>query len=90
MPHSTQIDKSKLNNILSNKNLLTTRTASTLVETTEYIYVGQADPGSSEANPVWLIQRTAIFADGSTATLFVDGKLSFNQIWDNRAALTYS
>ncbi|MBF0453270.1 MAG: hypothetical protein HQL72_00460 [Magnetococcales bacterium] len=90
MPHSIHIDKSKLNNLLSGKNLLTTRTDSTTVDSTDYIYMGSADPGSSESDPVWLIQRTALFADGSTATLFANGRVTFDQLWSNRAALTYS
>jgi hypothetical protein len=90
MPHPSHINKSKLNNLLESKNLLTTRTASTTVDTTQYIYIGRADPGSSETNPVWLIQRTAIFSDDSTATLYANGKTAFDQTWDNRAALSYS
>jgi hypothetical protein len=90
MPNSTHIDKSKLNNILNSKSLLTNRTASTTVDTTEYIYVGNADPGSSTSNAVWLVQRIAVYADGTTATLFANGTVAFDQIWDDRTTLTYS
>ncbi|MBF0445044.1 MAG: hypothetical protein HQL68_05600 [Magnetococcales bacterium] len=90
MPNPSHIDKSQLNNLLESKNLLTTRTASTTVDTTQYIYIGRADPGSSEASPVWLMQRTAIFTDDSTATLYANGKIAFDQIWDDRATLNYS
>jgi hypothetical protein len=90
MPNPTHIDKNKLNNILNSKTLLTTRTASATVATTEYIYVGNADPGSSESDPSWLVQRTAIYADSSTATLFANGKVAFDQSWSDRATLAYS
>ncbi|MBF0193477.1 MAG: hypothetical protein HQL71_02925 [Magnetococcales bacterium] len=90
MPNPTHIDKSKLNNLLESKTLLTTRTASTTVDTTKYIYKGRADPGSSEASPVWLIQRTAIHSDESTATLYANGKIAFDQTWDDRGILSYS
>ncbi len=90
MPNPTHIDKSKLNNILSGKNLMTSRTATATVASTDYVYVGTADPGSVEANPVWLIQRTAIHADGSTATTFANGKVAFDQVWNDRASLSYS
>ena len=90
MPNPTHIDKSKLNNILNSKNLLTTRTASVTVDTTEYIYLGSADPGRNESDPAWLIQRTALYADDTTATLFANGKVTFDQVWTDRATLSYS
>ncbi|MBF0380681.1 MAG: hypothetical protein HQL69_06670 [Magnetococcales bacterium] len=90
MPQTTHIDKSKLNNLLDSKTLLTVRTTSVTVDTTQYIYIGRADPGSDEANPVWLIQRTAINSDESTATLYANGKIAFNQAWTDRATLNYS
>lgn len=89
MPNQAHVAKSKLNNILNSKNLLTTRSATVTDGGTQYIYVGSADPGSLESDQVWLIQRTAINGDDTTATLFANGKVAFDQIWSDRATLTY-
>ncbi len=51
-------------------------------------YVGSALPGSSTADPVWQIK----LLDETTGlvTTFADGSAAYNQIWDDRASLTYS
>lgn len=56
--------------------------------TANYIYVGQADPGSLESDPVWRIKRlnTSSGLQGSWA----DGDALFNNVWDDRTTLTYS
>lgn len=51
------------------------------------IYNGLARRGSATSDEAWLIEKMFYNADGTLAyTLMSD----FNQIWDNRASITYS
>lgn len=52
-------------------------------------YVGEAAPGSSNAAAVWRIKR--IVETGPDSVLrWADGDTNFDNIWNNRAALTYT
>ena len=52
-------------------------------------YIGQAAPGTATSAASWRIQRMSV--SGTVTTLeYADGDLSFNNVWDNRAALSYS
>ncbi len=52
-------------------------------------YVGKAAVGSATSSAVWQIQR--ITETGPDITIqWADGNASFDNIWDNRASLTYS
>lgn len=52
-------------------------------------YIGKAATGASTASAVWQIQRlTESGAD--TTVQWADGNGSFDNVWDNRASLTYS
>lgn len=52
-------------------------------------YIGQAAPGTATSAASWRIQRMSV--SGTVTTLeYADGDLSFNNIWDSRASLTYS
>ncbi|MBF0371246.1 MAG: hypothetical protein HQL52_17495 [Magnetococcales bacterium] len=53
-------------------------------------YVGQAIPGSTTGDAVWQVKR--ITYDGNqnpTVIEFAGVAASFNQVWDDRASLTY-
>lgn len=52
-------------------------------------YVGQAQDGSSIGDPVWQIQRITS-SGGATEIEWADGNNDFDNVWDDRAALTYS
>lgn len=52
-------------------------------------YIGEADPGSALASAVWRIKRIQVVGDVSTI-LWADGNSDFDNVWDNRAALSYS
>lgn len=52
-------------------------------------YVGQAQDGSDIADPVWQIQRITS-SGGATEIEWADGNNDFDNVWDDRAALTYS
>lgn len=53
-------------------------------------YVGSADPGASEAAAVWQIQRLDSSVADDLTVLWADGDAQFNNIWANRAGLSYS
>lgn len=53
------------------------------------IYIGEATPGTATSSATWRIKRV----DSATITaeiLYADGDDSFDNVWDNRAALSYS
>ena len=52
-------------------------------------YVGEAAIKSSEAAPVWRIKKLETVGSVFSIT-WADGTMSFNNVWDNRAALSYS
>lgn len=55
------------------------------------IYRGWADPGSLTSEPKWRIRRTRfVGTDEDVVHDWADGDTYFNNIWDNRAGLTYS
>lgn len=52
-------------------------------------YYGVANAGASTAAAVWQIERQS--ASGTvTSFLWADGDINFDNVWDNRTALSYS
>jgi len=58
-----------------------------LDDTGTYTYVGQATPGTAEAAAVWQVKR---ITNATTTVLFADGNANFDNVWNNRASLSYS
>ena len=61
---------------------------------TDYIdaattYEGMAVPGSATSAAVWRIKRVGTVASDVTV-LWADGNANFDNIWDNRLALSYT
>jgi len=57
--------------------------------TPDITYVGEADPGSATSSAIWRVKR--VTDDGSELlTIEWAGGGNFDQIWDDRASLTYS
>ena len=52
-------------------------------------YVGLADPGSATSAAVWQIKKLTTSGSVTTVTL-ADGNSNFDNVWDNRASLSYS
>lgn len=90
MPNSYQIDKSKLNNLLNSKDLLISKFISSTVDGDQHLHIGKAEPGTADEEPGWFIQRTVVYANGNVFKLIAGGTINFNQIWDDRAVLSYS
>jgi len=60
-----------------------------IIEVTGFsTYVGKAHPGAATADGVWKINRI-IVVGGTTIITWADGNTNSDNIWDNRASLTY-
>jgi hypothetical protein len=55
------------------------------------IFIGEAPPGSLTSDPVWRI-RQIVYVPGPNPSqiIWADGDTNFDNIWDNRASLSYS
>ena len=57
----------------------------------DLIYKGWADPGSATSSPVWRIQRmTFVGSDEDLVLEWAEGNGNFNNVWNDRAGLSYS
>lgn len=60
-------------------------------DTTGTIYQGWAEPGTATSAASWRIRKVVTSGTPEDTTItFADGDRSFNNIWDNRASLSYS
>lgn len=53
-------------------------------------YLGDASVGSATSGSVWRIQKLVFTTAGSVTITFADGNTNFDNVWDNRASLSYS
>ena len=57
----------------------------------DYIYKGEAYPGTALTDTTWRISRTYLNPDdGDVTVLWADGNANFDNIWSNHLVLTYS
>lgn len=54
------------------------------------IYIGEAVAGSVEGDPVWRIRRATLDGSDNVTTHWADGNVNFDNIWTDRASLSYS
>lgn len=60
-------------------------------DTTGTLYQGWAEPGTATSAASWRIRKVVTSGTPEDTTItFADGDRSFNNIWDDRASLTYS
>lgn len=52
-----------------------------------YTYVGKASPGTATSAAQWKIFR---ITNSDTTIVWADGNDQYDNIWDNRASLSYS
>ncbi|MBF0628211.1 MAG: hypothetical protein HQL91_08310 [Magnetococcales bacterium] len=90
MINANDLQSRKFATSMDGQELLTNRSHTIQDGTTQHIHLGFAHPGSDPLEPVWLVKRITILADGSTATLFAGGEAQFNQVWDDHATLNYA
>ena len=53
-------------------------------------YIGYALPGTPKASAKWLIKKLTYSGSLVTDIQFANGVIAFNQVWDDRASLSYS
>ena len=53
-------------------------------------YLGDAAIGTSEGASAWRIQKLDFTAEGNVNVTFADGDDNFDNVWTNRASLSYS
>ena len=53
-------------------------------------YFGEAPPGSATSVSIWRIRKLTYSSGGNPSWLYADGNDKFDNIWDNRASLSYS
>ena len=56
----------------------------------QMIYVGEALPGSLSSEAFWRIRKLTYDGSNNTVVQWADGDGKFDNIWDNRASLTYT
>jgi len=54
------------------------------------IYYGLASPGSATSAAVWQIKKLTYAGSNLTSMRWANGAKTFANVWDNRAALSYS
>jgi hypothetical protein len=55
------------------------------------VYVGYAAPGSADDAAAWLIRKhTYDSANNVTAVRYAGGAAKYDQVWDDRASLSYA
>jgi hypothetical protein len=53
-------------------------------------YLGQALPGTSAGAASWRIQKLTFSGDGDVSSQWADGDSNFDNVWTDRASLSYS
>jgi len=56
---------------------------------TGYVYVGEADPGSNRANPIWRIKRVLELGE-DIEIIWANNSAAFDKVWDDRATYEYN
>ncbi len=54
------------------------------------VYIGQAYAGTATSTAAWRIKRLTDTGTGFIEVNYADGNTNFDNIWDNRASLSYS
>lgn len=54
------------------------------------IYVGAARAGTAASAALWQIRRLTVAGTASVAIEWADGNTDYDNVWDNRASLSYS
>jgi len=81
LPNQDTFEKTQLSVIEDVPNIIDESTEGTT-------YIGYAKRGTALDQPNWRIKKI-VTVDGITTVGYVDGKLNFNYIWNNRASYTY-
>jgi hypothetical protein len=55
----------------------------------QFIYIGEAVPGTATSESKWRIKRVNQQAGDDYEIIWANGAADFDKIWDNRLTLTY-
>lgn len=58
--------------------------------TPTFAYLGKAAVGTATSAAAWQIQKLTFGVDGDVDITWADGDASFDNVWDDRASLSYS
>lgn len=53
-------------------------------------YIGNAAPGTATSAGTWQIKKLTYDSNGVATIVWADGDSNYDNIWDNRASLSYS
>ena len=53
-------------------------------------YIGEAAPGTAVTSALWRIKKLGYSGTDATSITWADGNTNFDNVWDDRATLTYS
>lgn len=53
-------------------------------------YLGDAQPGVATSAASWRMRKLDFGVDGDVTVTWADGDANFDNVWDDRASLTYS
>lgn len=59
-------------------------------ENATYTYVGEAPVGTAESAPHWCIYRLTNSGTASVKEEWADGNSNYDNVWADRASLTYT
>lgn len=54
------------------------------------IYIGKAAPGTATSAASWAVQKITYSGSNPTTVQWADGNTTYDNVWDNRASLSYS
>lgn len=58
--------------------------------TPTFAYLGKAPVGTATSAAAWQVQKLVFGVDGDVEVTWADGNAAFDNVWDDRASLSYS
>ena len=89
MAERRQITTSGIQEVGGNINVTPHLINTDATTTADKLYIGRADTGAATSAALWRIIRYDVSGDLTTDG-FASGSTEFDQVWDDRASLTYS
>lgn len=90
-PAATKVGNTKVPHVYVTGGSLATTSSSPesirIDDTGTYTYFGYAEIGSSDGSPIWKISR--LTQANPQSLLWADGNANYDNVWSNRASLSY-
>lgn len=71
-------------------NAATDEATRVVVASSTVSYIGKAPAGTATNAAAWKIQRVTTTVGGDLTVEWADGNINYDNVWDNRAVLSYS